>query len=70
MKLTIVLLVVVAFLALASGDHGAKSAKHLVDKIVHAPIFGDLLKGIAEHLSDDHQQSTPAASETTAPPPA
>uniref|UniRef100_A0A182NEL6 Salivary secreted peptide n=1 Tax=Anopheles dirus TaxID=7168 RepID=A0A182NEL6_9DIPT len=76
MKLTIVLLVAFAVLALAttvvSGNQAPSSAKHLVDKIVHAPIFGDLLKGIAEHLTD-HQQSTTAPenhSETTTTPPA
>uniref|UniRef100_A0A182VUS4 Uncharacterized protein n=1 Tax=Anopheles minimus TaxID=112268 RepID=A0A182VUS4_9DIPT len=59
MKLTIVLLV--AFAILACGT-GSSAAKNLVDKLVHSPVLGDLLKGIAEQLvAIDHTTSAPDA---------
>uniref|UniRef100_A0A182RG94 Salivary secreted peptide n=1 Tax=Anopheles funestus TaxID=62324 RepID=A0A182RG94_ANOFN len=68
MKSTIVLLVAFAILACATSTVSSESAaKSLVDKLVHAPVFGDFLKGMAEHLVTQ-DNNTPAAGTSTEPP--
>uniref|UniRef100_A0A182KCQ4 Uncharacterized protein n=1 Tax=Anopheles christyi TaxID=43041 RepID=A0A182KCQ4_9DIPT len=72
MKFTIVLLVALAILALAStasasNDNSLKSATHFMDKFVQAPVISDLLKSLADHI--DHTPAAAGAITTPTPAP-
>uniref|UniRef100_A0A182HG54 Uncharacterized protein n=1 Tax=Anopheles arabiensis TaxID=7173 RepID=A0A182HG54_ANOAR len=75
MKFTIVLVVAFAILAFATTPSAAnesklKSATHLMDHLVKAPIVSDLLKSLADHINHKAAEGAAAKDTTTPAPPA